>query len=808
MMCVDARLDFPRFTGGRGRSTSLTGNGSPSPGRSPTAAGARTWREPARPAPANRTPILLREPAVYNGLARMDPQPRPARRLIAIAAGMTAIALLAALARLSTFANVFTPRGVRFVLDGDPYYHLRRAGLILEAGRVVWRDPWLNYPQGAEIPWPPLFDLLIAGVAWIVGAGAPGAETVSAVAAVLPVVLGIASIVLASSFAALIFGRRVGWVTAVLLAVSQPHACYSLLGRPDQHVLEILLFAAVVLAFTWGLRGERLRVSATLVVGGALALSFWNWLGSPLTLLVLGTFCVCSGIVGDPADARWRRPAMLLAAGSGVAAAFLAASIALAGPPGALAAFSLGGLSSFQVSATALTAVLAASLLLVRAKSRVVRAAGLVAVPCALGGVLFALVPALRDPVVHGLHAAGRASTWYGSIYEFVPLLFSTLYPLREELRFIFESFGVVPVVAAIGLVVACARIRRDADASQGVLLAVVIGVLFGAATLWMVRFMAYGSVPLAIFAALGLDAIRRWTDRRRRGAGAVVALAVGIAAVAPTVRSLAVGASDVAAGGIESVLLRVRAAPEQGDRRAVLAHWIFGHHVLLLADRPVIASPFGEEGGAGAMEDLGAFYATWDPAEAERLTFRRGIQYVLLRDPMRDLSPVRHGNQTGTRIVQTGPGGLPQLVSLRLYDLAGSGSGLPQQPALESFRLVDEDNPAESPVRLFEVVRGAELRVRGGAPEGVVGATLGLASPLGGLWDWRTARRLDAGGEARLRLPYATGANGRIIAGEYLVTDGDRKVRLRVTEAQVLGGEPVAVDLHAEGGTIRRAPR
>lgn len=723
--------------------------------------------------------------------------PRPRAVAAAIAAAVAALALAP---RLVTWSRVFTPGGVRSVGDGDPYYHLRRAGLILEAGAIVWRDRWLNYPAGADIPWPPLFDLLIAGGAWLAGAGHPSPHTTAVVAAVLPVVLGLAGIGLAGLLAAELFGPAAGAITAALLALSEAHAFYSLLGRFDQHVLEVLLFTAVALAFARGLRDDRLRPAPVLLLGALLALSFWNWLGSAVTLVVLGATCVVAGIVTPAERPEWGRPARLLAAGSGLAAALLAVSIAVAGPPGALGTLTLGGLSAFQVLLPAVTAVLAATLVVPRARSRVVRAAGLVGIPSALLALL-ALVPAVRAPLERGLAAAGQANAWYGSIGEFMPMLLSGLRPVEEELQGLLRDFGLTPLLAALGGVVAARRLVREPARAPGLVLALGVGALLALATLRMNRFMAYGCLPLAMFAAVGLLAIRDATARRRPGAGVAAAVAAAVVALAPMVPALARGLPDIGGPGLERLLLRLREAPEQGDRRAVLAGWPVGHHVLHLARRPVIASPFGTEGGASAMEDLAAFFTEADPSAAERLLARRGVQYVLLRNPMEDVAAlVGHGGRSGLAGVQAtrhvALERLPMLVVTRLYDTVGSGTDDPAWPGLGGFRLVDEEDPDAIPLRLFEVVAGARVAIRGGTPGGRVTAQVTLVAPFGGEGTWQTVAALDAHGGATLRLPYATGPNGQIVARAWSVSDGRRTVALQLSEAQVLGGADVALDL------------
>ncbi len=99
----------------------------------------------------------------------------------------------------------------------------------------------------------------------------------------------------------------------------------------------------------------------------------------------------------------------------------------------------------------------------------------------------------------------------------------------------------------------------------------------------------------------------------------------------------------------VEEALRRLRPAGGHDFRSAVLAPWELGHHVLFHAERPVIVSPFGTEGGAGSMEDVTQFYTEADPAAAEALLARRGVRYVMLRSPVEEVARlVGHGVRTG----------------------------------------------------------------------------------------------------------------------------------------------------------------
>ncbi len=108
----------------------------------------------------------------------------------------------------------------------------------------------------------------------------------------------------------------------------------------------------------------------------------------------------------------------------------------------------------------------------------------------------------------------------------------------------------------------------------------------------------------------------------------------------------------------------------------------------------------------------------------------------------------------------------------------------------------MDEVQPDSEPVRFFELVAGATVKVRGGSPGRLLVARTELVAPFGGQCAWQTVRMLDARGEAVLRLPYATGANGRMLARPFAIGYGEGSAVVTLTEAQVVEGATIDLDL------------
>ena len=161
--------------------------------------------------------------------------------LLACAAG------LGLAVRLACWGDTFADGRVYFY-GNDSWYHMRRVVFALDHGfrlpdfgRI---DPYLNYPEGGQGYWGPLFDW---GVASLLSAAGPetriGQETW---AAFVPAVLGAMCVLPAFLIASLFWERGIPVLAAFFLALLPGHVLFSQLGNFDHHVLESFLFGLVL----------------------------------------------------------------------------------------------------------------------------------------------------------------------------------------------------------------------------------------------------------------------------------------------------------------------------------------------------------------------------------------------------------------------------------------------------------------------------------------------------------------------------------------------------------------------------------
>lgn len=739
--------------------------------------------------------------------------------------------LLAAVSiRILPWREVFAPDRIRFLADSDPHYHVLRAKRIVEHfPSIPWRDPAMNYPEGADILWPPLFDLLIAVPGWMLG-GQPA--TVERVAAVLPVVLAVVSLVIVVALGRALLGAREGLIAMAVIVFLPAGVEYTVLGRPDQHALEMVTSGWVSLAFIWSWRNARLdrgrRLGSALALGFGITTAFWTWQGSGLYLLLLAGF-VGSWHVVRGGDEGGCSPAAALALGSAAGVFLLAVSLLLVAP-GALGVMRLAGVTGFHAMLVALTGAFSA---LLWAASRRRGSRGLlrrwaeVALASAFPiAITWLTVPGFSDGVWSGLTALAASNPWYATIDEFRPLLVRG--GLGPNLQRLVGHFGLALVCLPLCAVAFARRWQREPDARGSLAFLAYWAVVLVILMLARVRFHLYALVPVALCVGLALEELARWVRGRLGDASPTLAgviPVVGVAViVAPAVPLLAFGQATEGRFVAQSapVLRWLRAVPPSGPRReAVMASWNLGHAIQYFAGKPVVVTPFGTDGGAGAMEAAAAFYLAPSAAAAERALEHRRIGFVLVSNPASDVrllsafaaepgaGSADPGVPRGERLAT--PDAYWQLPVSRLHFRDGSGSPQVGLPALGRYRLLFETPPArprESPLKLFGFVPGAVVVIDHARPQGLVTAETQILTNAGRAFRWATTGHADGGGQARLRIPYATGYNGATRTGALAVTDGVGVAEVTVTEAQVVDGLTLAVDLRPASTAADRRPR
>jgi oligosaccharyl transferase (archaeosortase A-associated) len=160
------------------------------------------------------------------------------------------MALMAYIRIVPSCGNVFPSWGGGYVnvAQDDAVYQMRLVHNTLAhfPTRIMF-DPFTHFPYGSAIHFGPLFTIIIAGAALVVGLGNPAPALVDTVGAYMPVLMGVLCILPAYFIASRLFGRNAGIIAAATLAlIPGQFLSRSLIGFTDHHIAEVLFSAATV----------------------------------------------------------------------------------------------------------------------------------------------------------------------------------------------------------------------------------------------------------------------------------------------------------------------------------------------------------------------------------------------------------------------------------------------------------------------------------------------------------------------------------------------------------------------------------
>lgn len=724
----------------------------------------------------------------------------PARFLL----GLLAVAALAFAVRGLGFQWVFIGEDVVFA-PGDAMYHARRVLYGFEHfPRVLFFDPYINFPGGAAVSWPPLFDFALSALGRAFTDGGRGLEVLVAWSG--PVIAAL------TCLPVFWLGRTlatpgVGLGAAAFFAVLPVSVNYGRVGNADHHAMVAmigawLLLACARLACPDLTRRELARWVAALAVARAALVLTWH--GSLLYVgLADGALFLAAALTGR---GRLLRAELVSALGS---LAIVAPVVWISPPPlgGDYSSIALSRLHVLVIGAVAALAAVLRGLARVRPPAswgeRVARTAVVAVV--LLGGAL--LLPGPREGVLPALQFLTLRDSAGELTGEQFPLfhLFG-----RAPRRHAIHSWGFYAYLLPAAPVGLWWTLRRQPErvAAAGVVAgwSLVLAIL----TLLQRRYGNDLAVGAAVCLATVLAALGRGAAARagwRPVAGGVLAVVLGVLLLSPPLvtqhlqraRALFVQwrageppvdrARLVPAGALYRFAQAVRrVTPEtagfldtnQQPEYGLIAHANLGHALQYVARRPTPTDPFWAYIGQRNWDHNFAFLAA--RSEAEALPLARALR---------------------ARYVVTMPGaGQAELVG-RLHAHDGT-RGRP----VEHFRLIVEGpvdgrplsdifgEPARGrvPYKLFEIVAGAVLEVRG-APGSEVQSTVALRSPVGRRFTHRARTRVSEEGVAHLRVPYATEPTTPVRAeGPYRVRVGERELDVPVREADVLEGATIPV--------------
>jgi asparagine N-glycosylation enzyme membrane subunit Stt3 len=575
------------------------------------------------------------------------------------------ILLLAAAVRLSSWSSARAD-GDWLMIDGDSYYHLRRIGLTIErAGRVPMFDPLLSYPDGQRVQLHGGYDLLISGAVVAACGTRPEERCLVTTAALSTPLLGILATLVVLLLGRAAAGKWVGLAGGLLFAVYPFSAGSGAIGHVDHHVMEPLMVALWMLVL---IRGR--PVIAGLIAGASFAVFPSTLLPVAATLLAL---LVERGLrlLRSQGGAPWTGVKFSGTTLAALIPVVLTGAFSDRWEPAATSLFHLGALGA----ATVAFGVVELASALVPAR-RLCAAMIALLVVCAVTTVAGYqhLEPLLRFGRVEGL--------WTGVVQQ-APLGTSLLAQLILAL-----------LVTAACLVIAW---NHREEESSGLRTIAIVACPLWLAGVVQIRFLPVASALVVVVLAqvvvgTGCYLRGRLASERRRARilGWATTAALALLMLVPLREYLHPSpALSRRMIPVVRLLRRLGTRPPQHAGEAVLSHWMWGHHILQLARRPTVASPFILSGFDRANIEASRVLLTRDPRRLYEAMERRKCRYLLITSWF---DPVRAAREVG---------GLPG---------RARGEGSWQTKRSAAVQLLDKQVDGWARLRLVDEEIGARL--------------------------------------------------------------------------------------------------
>jgi asparagine N-glycosylation enzyme membrane subunit Stt3 len=697
----------------------------------------------------------------------------------------------------------------------DGAYHVRRAFYsFINFPSILYFDAYLRFPDGAPVPFPPLYDWGVAAVARFLGDSE--AVFTKVVAWVSPT-FAMLTVLPVYALGRRVRGWQVGLIASALFAVFPASSMNTGIGDLDHHAavafLLVLLIACGAALLEATAQNHIHRSLLLAMVRAALILS---WTGSLLYVAVGEASLLLGGLfVGR------KQLFLSQALGLGVSALIVAPWVYAAGSP-------IGGpFSSTEMSWLHVTALLAAALVWAGlwAWQRQSKAGALVdqfkraGFLVASVGIVGFLIPPVRNAITPGIAFVAKADTWAPLNAEQAPLFSWMQSGPAFGADFSLTMFGMFSfAIPLLPIIVAWPLLRSDRRALHIALFcwAAVLSVL----GLMQIRFCNDLAPIASVGFALAIDRTRAIIASKSNRAVSIAAAVLGTfvllwpvlqfhSARMPLFSAYMSGERpnfDASLYNGDSALVRFaelirEVTPETSGyleagiepEYSVMSLPSHGHVIHYASRRPTPANNFGPYLDAEKFEIVNAAYNASSEAKVVELLDSVRARYWMTSEAfwLREGSFV-HFLHRRDGVQQSGFKGAE---NLRLV-----AESLPGTRA--SFTAFPGGMPEGiTPYKLWERVEGALLLVQTNAAERVR-VELDVVTNTGRPFRYVAATRADIEGVARLRVPYSTEnraqGTGAIThaASAYTVVSAHHRVSVSVAEPQVLQGATIFVEL------------
>ncbi|VAX21487.1 hypothetical protein MNBD_NITROSPINAE03-1533 [hydrothermal vent metagenome] len=766
-----------------------------------------------------------------------------------IASSLFGLALAGMVARLFGFRNVFVDGDVIFP-GFDPYYHMRRIFEILhDYPNVPYFDSFMNYPDGAAIIWPPLFDFFIASASLMIGLNYNDTTQVETLAAWIIPVMGCATIIPVYFLAKSIFDEKHALLAAALFIFIPMHTWYSQLGFVDHHVavtlVQVTMFALFIKALQVcrGDEGSTLRLAVDhffLISGATLSIvaGFLIWNGFIFFLGIMDIFLLTL-LFTEGIKPGSKIPALCwtthLAAGL-ILLPFTQSIVAATGNPVTaitLSYFHIGAIFSFAAVGI-VTHIIGLGPLKPLGDNKYGRAI-----------ILFSIAVVIYAAYATGALSEGLAwimtsDKFMAAVDESSPIFikqgkFDLIMPVTSMTAF----FITVPFV--IALLAWQWRNGRYKDSDQ-LFLILWSGILF-LMTVKQRRFADPFSPAQAILISYFLFQLygritvfftTRGAHKKLAAKAAFLTLAIiSVLAYGSHYKHLITRQIEMVAQpmgesddyhvrvyrSLKSFKKTLDASPagkkNTGPVTGVMNPWSLGHKILYITHLPVVSNNFGSHIGKDSYSDWASFFMGKKEEVSTSVLDKRKVKYVVVDFNLGVIASATllYGERAGSYYKGMYKHGIlyqtimkPALIRTTFFRLSrfiGSETVLKNAkggklfiPALDHFRMiVDSTMDNLGHLKVFEYVKGASLSIKG-PPGQKVAISYDYTSSTGRERTYKKTVLMDDEGRGMAVLPYSSNRPGYGHTAPYHFEVNGVTRKVEVMEKDVLGGGMISVNM------------
>jgi dolichyl-diphosphooligosaccharide--protein glycosyltransferase len=697
--------------------------------------------------------------------------------------------------------------------------------------RTFLFEPFINYPYGAVVGWPPLSDQIIALISIIAGFGNPGTYLIETIGAFTPLILGIFSIISVYYIAKEIFNERVGLYSSLLLAVMPAHTQISFVGFVDHHIAEVLISVLAYLFFIRSIKNDSYKFS--ILSGIMIGLSFLTWIGAPIFVGIILSYIVIQFILDKKSNVDSN---YLLKSGTiSFSSAFFTIILLYLWTPWEKVVQS-GILSYFQPLYVIICAII---VIFLGMTSRIMKEYKWFLYPVliiisfsSLFLILIFSFPSFYDSLINGIGYLLRDAPTLKQIIEAQPLFYSldgTFLGWQYFSNPVWYQFALCFYFAIIGFFLLLYYNRRGID--KGTLFLLVWTLIVLVLALYQRRFTYTLSVNVSILSGFLVDKISFENHREHRGHReksltsafsvssvvdvkswhiALIILAILVIPNAIQAYNMVQTAPKPSDDWYDSLIWLRENTPDPGKppQYGIMTWWDYGNWILYISKRPVVSNNF-QIGG----DEAARFFIEDNETIANKMMDTRKTRYVIM-DLRMGLNKVKNGDQITIQGTFFGivnfagkdismyfdKNGIPnnnyfQTMYSKMYVFDGAG--------LKNYRMIYEskdmyydilDQPTSN-IKIYEYVKGAKITGNVTSNE-----TLMLSGKIitnqRRIFEYIQKTVADEKGYFDFVVPYSKGSpyRTRVLEG-FTLKYGNETRSINVSENDILNGNTIMVN-------------